>query len=82
MRKLLQLPKKADRIYRKPLRTFKEMAEEFGVSEQAVAVFLGTRDGPKPEIRSTGNCVVNRTWYDPTEMRRWWKSIQEPKGDA
>jgi hypothetical protein len=82
MKKLLQLPKKADRIHRKPLRTFKEMAEEFGVSERALVVFLGTRGGPKPEIRSTGNCTVSRTWYDPEEMRRWWKSIQEPKGNA
>jgi hypothetical protein len=82
MRKLLQLAKKEDRIHRKPLRTFKEMAEEFGVSERALAAYLGAKNGPRPEIRSTGNLSVSRSWYDPAEMRRWWKSIQEPKEDA
>ena len=66
----------------KPLRTFREMAEEFGVRESTLRGLLSRRNGPKPELTSVSSRSVRNSWYDPAEMRRWWKSIQEPKGDA
>jgi hypothetical protein len=82
MRKILQLDRNADRSRNKPLRTFREMAEEFGVRESTLKGLLSTRNGPKPELTSGSFRSVRNSWYDPAEMRRWWKSIQEPKVDA
>lgn len=66
-----------------PLKTFVEMAEEFKLHPQALKGEM--RDSkipyPKPvqKYRSTPGGEPNRTYYKPSEMRRWWKQHQETK---
>jgi hypothetical protein len=68
---------------RKPLRTFKEMAEEFGITELLLrSKLLHSKGAPKPVFVSKNSRTCSNRWYNHAEMRRWWKSIQEPKGDA
>jgi hypothetical protein len=68
---------------RKPLRTFKEMAEEFGITELLLRSKLQhSKNAPKPVLVHKNVRTCSNSWYNHAEMRRWWKSIQEPKGDA
>jgi hypothetical protein len=68
---------------RAQLRTFKEMAEEFGITELLLRSKLQhSKDAPKPVFVSKNSRTCSNRWYNHAEMRRWWKSIQEPKGDA
>lgn len=68
---------------RKPLRTFKEMAEEFGITEGLLKSRLQrSENAPKPVLVHKNARRCSNSWYNHAEMRRWWKSIQEPKGDA
>ena len=59
---------------RKPLRTITELAEEFGLTLRMLTARMGhSGDAPNP-IPSAGNSNSNQnTWYDPDEMRRWWR---------
>ena len=54
----------------KPLRSFKEMYEEFGVTRHCLTRLMCHEGAPKPKIK-----VPSNTYYDPDEMRKWWKSI-------
>ena len=60
---------------RKPLRTFIEMAEEFGVPPAALRQLLWRKSGPKPELKHVGNFVHSNVWYEPVAMRKWWKTV-------
>jgi len=64
----------ANKGKREPLRTLKEMADEFGLSPQALRMFMHHHDGPDMALDSRG-CSVRGTWYSPTEMRRWWRGL-------
>ena len=56
-----------------PRRTFREMAEEFGVKEHVLGKALQDDGAPKPLfILSNKNTTKNR-WYDAQAMRTWWK---------
>lgn len=61
---------------RKPLRSLRELAEEFGVARKTLQAKLARcKDAPRP-IYSTGHSKTaseQNTWYDPIEVRRWWK---------
>lgn len=63
------------RVQRKPLRTFRELAEEFGVSMPKLASELGKHSGPKPKIVHRHGGTHTNAWYDPVEMRAWWAKI-------
>lgn len=68
---------------RKPLRTFMEMAEEFGVSRNKLAQALGTEGAPKYELKNFGGgWKITNTWYEPIAMRKWWKERTEKTGKA
>lgn len=60
---------------RKPLRSLRELAEEFGVPHKTLQGKLARcKNAPKP-IYSTGGhktASQHNTWYDPQEVRRWW----------
>ena len=62
---------------RKPLRTIKEMAAEFGTTRQTLAGYLAHHGGPVPKY-VTGNSRIRtrNTWYDPDDLRAWWKDLQ------
>jgi hypothetical protein len=62
---------------RKPLRSLRELAEEFGVKWQSLhAAMHHDPDGPK-SCYSTGNKGVKNTWFDPDAVRKWWKERKE-----
>ena len=69
-------PERSARVgcHHKPLRSTRELADEFGVSLPKLASELAKNPGPKPKL-------VNRhggrsdSWYDPAEMRAWWAKL-------
>lgn len=65
---------------RKPLRSLRELAEEFGVAHKTLQAKLGRcKDAPRP-IYSTGSSKTispQNTWYDPDEVRAWWLARKE-----
>jgi Zn-dependent peptidase ImmA (M78 family) len=64
---------------RKPLRSLRELADEFGVPYKTLQAKLARcKDAPKP-IYSTGSSKTasqQNTWYDPDEVRAWWASLE------
>lgn len=50
------------------------MCEEFGVSEGNLRMKLSMDDAPSPVMEHSSISVRNK-YYDPDEMRKWWKSI-------
>ena len=68
-------------VKRSPLRTIKELADEFGVSSRSLAKRMyADPDGPRRIFRhhSGGGSSDYRTksvsWYNPVEVRRWWRA--------
>lgn len=67
---------------RKPLRSLRELAEEFGVPHKTLQAKLARcKDAPKP-IYSTGSSSSKtvspkNTWYDPDEVRAWWRGLNQ-----
>jgi len=61
---------------RKPLRSLKELSDEFGVKYAALRRYLGLdENSPKARYGTGSSANGNRnTWYDPDEMRKWWKA--------
>jgi hypothetical protein len=64
---------------RKPLRSLKELAEEFGVKPQSLKMKMQhDPEGPKARYATGGNGTTPRnTWFEPEEVRRWWKQRSE-----
>lgn len=65
----------------KPLRTLRELAEEFGVSYKTLVGFIA-RDGNAPKEKLHHHLIggsFKDRWYNPAEVRRWWKSKQQEK---
>jgi len=58
---------------RPPLRTFTEMAEEFGLTLPQLRGHMAKSAHPAPaaRIRSHGTSTSN-SYYDRQEMRLWW----------
>lgn len=62
---------------RKPLRTIKEMAAEFGVSRCTLSAYIGHHNGPSAMYVSGSQYHRARnTWYDPDALRAWWAELQ------
>lgn len=57
---------------RAPLRTFREFAEEFGVSEGVLRRALADEGSPKPELMQSNSRTTRNRWYKTKEMRTWW----------
>lgn len=55
---------------RKPCRTLKEMAEEFGISSSCLRYRLKHLNGPEPLFFTVG-FRGKKGWYDPKAMRAW-----------
>lgn len=58
---------------RKPLRTIKELAFEFGTTRQTLIAHMTHHNGPLPVF------MTKKVWYDPDEVRAWWKALQQNK---
>lgn len=63
------------RVRRKPLRSFRELAEEFGVSPATLRGLLAHHPGPEPKFTHRGLRTPSCAWYDPAEMRAWWAKL-------
>jgi hypothetical protein len=62
---------KSGKFKRKPLRTFADMAEEFGITTSKFKSVIGNSGKPFPAyitMASTGT-----TWYEADKVRDWWK---------
>ena len=62
---------------RPPLRTTKEMADEFGISFARLSGLISTHKGaPTPIFKRHGvvKGAINN-WYNPAEMRAWYNSL-------
>ena len=59
---------------RQPLRTFKELADEYGltVAELRSRAAHGCIPFPRPFIKST----YSGSYYRPSEVRAWWEATQ------
>ena len=68
---------------RKPLRSLRELAEEFGVPHKTLQAKLAwCKDAPKP-LYKTGSgktTTQQNTWYDPDEVRAWWRGLAKNGG--
>ncbi len=68
--------RRCDKEQRRPLRTFVEMAEEFGLTCGQLAAHFGHSSHPVPKARVThkGTATTNsKSYYNPEEVRAWWK---------
>ena len=65
---------------RPPLRTFTEMAEEFGLSAKQLSAHMknSTAEAPSAKIVSKNQLTHTNSYYDPQEMRAWW-SLEKGK---
>lgn len=62
---------------REPLRTVTELAEEFGISKQALGMALAKPGAPSPVLDyRRKNVVLRAKWFRPSEVRAWWKERQ------
>lgn len=68
-----------------PLRTMAEMAEEFGVTTGVLhSAFMRHENRPRPMLNRRGDYAGfggNKRYYNPKEVRAWWKSIPESKNE-
>lgn len=65
---------------RKPLRSFSEMADEFGLTpKQLSAAFLHARQRPLPAVVFVSKSTTSNSWYDPQAFRAWWALEQESR---
>lgn len=71
---------KAAGVAKPPLRSHKEMADEFGVASVTLTSLLAKWGGPKPALRTMSRRTDSAVWYDPMEMRKWWED--KSKGAA
>lgn len=63
-----------------PLRTLREMADEFGISYQSLIATMKHFPGaPESTMKVRNNATGENTWYEPVAMRRWWKSVQDAR---
>ena len=63
---------------RKPLRSLRELAEEFGVPHKTLQAKLARCKGAPKPVYSTGDhktASQRNTWYDPQEVRAWWAAL-------
>lgn len=60
---------------RVPLRSSKELAEEFGVPTKTLANLLRMKAGPD-RILAIKGVSGDSSWYDPEAVRKWWKTLE------
>lgn len=68
-------------IKRPPLRSFKELADDLGVTTNKLrtAIARAKIPPPKPVFVLNGNNTIGNTWYEPKAFIAWWKAEQELK---
>lgn len=67
-------------IKREPLKTISELAEEFGLTVKQLEGYMQHHFQPKAEFDKSicfGKYQPQRSYYKPSVMRAWWKTVQE-----
>lgn len=62
---------------RAPLRTFKELAEEFGVSVRSLCGHMAADGSAPKKVWAHKSASVQNAWFDAVAMRKWWKTKQK-----
>jgi hypothetical protein len=66
----------------RPLRTFKELAEEFGLTPHQLTGEMSQTHVPHPEpakINGITRLSHHNSYYDPNAMRVWWAKHRKDK---
>lgn len=73
-------------VRREPLRTFDEMASEFGVSVRSLKGIASNYTRKRNSLKPLGYALpalpqpvarsIHGTYYRPSEMRAWWEEAQ------
>lgn len=62
--------------YRLPLRTVKEMAVEFGISQRSLLTIIIKNDHSLIKLRTSKSTREAKkgtvSWVEPIAMRKWW----------
>ena len=64
--------------YRKPQKTFAEIAEMLGISEKRLKTLVQTNLAPKASVK-TRNRSYGLNYYDEDEFKKWWDNLSEDK---
>ena len=71
------LAKLPENLLRKEL-PLPELAEEFGITTATLSAYMQHHGGPKAVLKHGGNYSRSAvTYYDPDEVRKWWKELKE-----
>jgi hypothetical protein len=68
--------------YRKPLRTLRELADEFSVTPAKLTQLIRLHEGPEAVLRVRSTNKTQNSWYEPLEFRRWWRALSEKRSAA
>lgn len=60
--------------YKPPMRSFEELADEFGVSTGSLQQYIAHHPQGAPKGLRTGS---GPTYYNHAEARAWWKGVQK-----
>lgn len=63
--------------YKQPLRTVKELADEFGVDYMVLSRALVAHSAPKRIARHSSSSIPQRTYYDANAVRAWWAARKD-----
>lgn len=58
-----------------PMRTSKELADEFGIAHRVLVTLLCREDAPQPGLKYRHTNQTRDSWYDPDAVRRWYAAI-------
>ena len=76
--KLANLAKPKPHAPREPLMTLAEFCKETGISIHRLRGLLKKPDSPKPRItRAVTGSFGGYHYYLPSEMRKWWRELQQ-----
>lgn len=59
---------------RPPLRSFRELADDYGVTLSKLSTLFASHHGPAAKLKSNGIAQRN-SYYDPAEVRAWWDKL-------
>jgi hypothetical protein len=65
--------------FRKPLKTFAELAVMFNVSEGKLKSLMGKYQSPKAITHAKSSTGGQKRYYNVKEFKNWWESISKEK---
>lgn len=69
--------RKAQIPYRKPLKTFLEIAEMLGINKIKLRILMGDPLAPKAQMKRQGGNGKN--YYNADEFKKWYSTIPKEK---